>query len=255
MDSVGFSAISTAKAALGSFIKIQGVALGNIDFTNLFMKGVAKMLPRTPKYSDIWDPQQVLEFLKKWGPAKLLNLMQLSVKTVLLVLLATGHRPQTMVHFSLDNLRMKKSVFKFTITENLKHSRGNAPATEVEIQTFPADKRICPINYLTAYMNRTKSIRTSRKIFITTTAPHNAVSVDTISRWVKFGLQRSGINVKKFAPGSIRAASTNAAYRQGAPLQTILKAAHWSSSSTFATWYKKPLEKPTISFQQAVFKK
>ena len=43
----------------------------------------------------IWDTSKVLNFLDLWQPVKILLLVQLSVKTVMLCLLLTGQRGQS----------------------------------------------------------------------------------------------------------------------------------------------------------------
>ena len=249
---MGFSGISTAKAALSSVITYHGKPLGQNYWVSQFMTGLARQLPRQPRYSEIWDPDVVLKFLKTWSPAKFLNLFQLSVKTILLILLVSGQRLQTITKLSLDNMTHRKRTFYFVITDNLKHSRGYSPATEVTCKNFPADARLCVENYLKAYLKRTEPIRTSRTLFVTTTKPHGAATQATLARWVRLGLQKAGINTHKYGPGSTRAAAANKALRQGVPIQSILKNASWASKTTFTTWYKKPVEAKKPAFQEAV---
>ena len=54
-------------------------------------------------------------------------------------------------------------------------------------------------------------------------------------------MQKSGIDVNLFKPHSTRAASTSKAFLKSVPLEHILSVAGWSSSDTFAKFYKKPL--------------
>ena len=251
---LGFSSISTAKAALGTFITIDGQPLGQNRYVNLYMTGLAKSMPRQPKYDSIWDPQTVLNFLKKWSPARHLNLFQLTVKTALLILLVTAQRPQTLGKLSLDSMTHKNRVFTFAITSNLKHQRGNDPATMIRLKAFPADLRLCVENYLKAYILRTKALRQTQALFIITTKPYTQATMATISRWVKVGLQLAGIDTKKFGPGSTRAASANKALAQGVPVETILKQASWATQSTFSTWYKKEIQK-SADYQKAILTK
>ena len=249
---MGFSGISTAKAALSSFIDFNDKPLGEHPKVIRFMSGIARQLPRQPKYSEIWDPTTVVDYFKKWSPAKVLNLFQLSVKTTVLLLLVTGQRPQVLSYLSLDTMVQKKGSYTFYILQNLKHTRGNKPATEIVLQSFPADKRVCIVNYLSAYLKRTASLRSSRQLFITTTRPYGAASTQTLSRWVKCGLQKAGINVTKYSAGSTRAAASNAALRAGVPIQSIMAKATWTRESTFQKWYRKPLEQQTKQFHTAV---
>ena len=251
-QNVGFSCISTAKAALASFVTFDHKPLGQNRYVTLYMTGLAKSMPRTPKYQEIWDPQVVLNFLKKWSPAKLLNIFQLTIKTLLLLLLVTAQRMQTISKFSLDNMQQKKRKIWFTITDNLKHQRGNAPATVIQIQAFPADLRLCPVNYLKAYLARTKFIRSDQGLFVTTTKPHGKATMATLARWAKTGLKLAGVNTTKFSPGSTRAASANKALDQGVSIEKILKQGCWAQKSTFATWYKKDVKEKDVHFQSAI---
>ena len=247
------AALSTAKAALSAYVKIDGVKLGLHEDVHQFMTGKAKSLPRQPKYTTIWDPQVVFDFLMSWSPAKFLSLLQLSMKTVTMLLLISGQRPQILNFLTLDNMEQKRSSFRFTITQNLKHSRTKSPATVVNVVSYPGDKRICIVNYLKAYLARTEKLRQSRKLFITTTTPHEGATLSTMSRWVKTTLSLAGIDTTVFSPGSTRAAAANAADRAGVPLQTIMSKAAWKTPTTFNKWYKKPVVQDSEkAYQKAI---
>lgn len=73
------------------------------------------------------------------------------------------------------------------------------------------------------------------------TKPHKAVSRDTIGRWVKTVLSSAGIDTKKFKPHSTRAAAVSEASNASVSLDEILSTAGWSSESTFAKFYNKPV--------------
>lgn len=213
------------------------------------MKGIARQLPRVPKYESIWDPETVLTFLRKLSTARALNLLQLSVKTVTLIMLVTGQRPQILQHLTLDNMQQTKNLITFSIAQNLKHSRGNSPATVIKLKAHP-DKRLCVVHYVAHYIHRTEKLRTDNQLFISTTKPHQKATTNTMSRWVKLALQKSGVDTTVFAPGSTRAA---AAIHRGVPLQTVLKQAAWQQKSTFTKWYQKPIQKQ-VNYQKAILK-
>ena len=69
--------------------------------------------------------------------------------------------------------------------------------------------------------------------------PFKAVSKDSIARWVKQVLMKAGINITTFGAHSTRSASTSAAKASGDPVNTIMKAAGWSSETTFARFYER----------------
>ena len=93
-----------------------------------------------------------------------------------------------------------------------------------------------------AYLDGTSALRGgAQQLFVSYSKPFKSVSRDTISRWVKTVMQKSGIDVNLFKQHSTRAAATSKAYFKSVPLEHILSAAGWSSSDTFAKFYKKPV--------------
>ena len=79
-----------------------------------------------------------------------------------------------------------------------------------------------------------KTLRKGSYLFITTIKPHEAVSKDTISRWLKTILQRAGIDTSVYKGHSTRTASTSAANAAGIPINIIMEKAGWSKENTFA---------------------
>ena len=67
------------------------------------------------------------------------------------------------------------------------------------------------------------------------------MSRSTISRWVKIIMKEAGINVAKFKPHSTRSASTSRVSACSVPLDQIMFSAGWSSATTFARFYNKPI--------------
>ena len=79
------------------------------------------------------------------------------------------------------------------------------------------------------------------QLFITTQKPCRAATASTIARWVKDVMRKAGLDITKFTPHSIRAASTSAAMWSGIPIESILATAGWTKESTFRKYYNKPL--------------
>ena len=72
--------------------------------------------------------------------------------------------------------------------------------------------------------------------------PFKPVSLETTRRWVKTVMEKPGIDVNLFKPHSTRAAATSKAFLKSVPLiEHILSDVGWSSSDTFAKFYKKPV--------------
>ena len=80
------------------------------------------------------------------------------------------------------------------------------------------------------------------RLLLSYVKPYNAVSKDTLARWVKTVLSRAGIDITKFSAHSTRSASTSAAKIRGVPLEIIMNRAGWCRPSTFAKYYNKPVQ-------------
>ena len=88
---MGYSAVNMARSALSAVIRLEsGQDFGSISCVSKFMKGVYNIAPPVPKYNHIWDPDMVLELVKKWSPARKLALDKLTQKMIMLILLTTG---------------------------------------------------------------------------------------------------------------------------------------------------------------------
>ena len=118
----------------------------------------------------------------------------------------------------------------------LSKTRRSGPPRSVIIKRLPSDLALCPVTTQEAYEQMTKPFRPvlgPSPLFISLRKPRKPVSSSTISRWIKSVMAEAGIDVDKFKPHSIRAASSSAAKASGVPLADIMTLAGWSRSSTF----------------------
>jgi hypothetical protein len=63
----------------------------------------------------------------------------------------------------------------------------------------------------------------SSKLIISYVKTHKDVSRDTVARWIKTVLDRSGIDTKMYGAHSVRGASTSRAKLKAVPVQRYLK--------------------------------
>ena len=108
------------------------------------------------------------------------------------------------------------------------------------------NKKICPVLLVRHYLKQTASVRKSSKLFLNHQKPHHAVAKDTLSKWVKSTLRKSGIDTTKYTAHSTRAASTSAAARASVDISTIMKAASWTRAGTFKKFYHKEIKTPAF---------
>jgi len=139
----------------------------------------------------------------------------------------------------------------FRIFDLLKQSRPGYKNPEITLRAFPSDRTLCIFTYFVAYMQTTKTLRNDNTaVFLTLNKPHSPATKDTISRWVKTVMSDAGVDTTRFAPHSVRCASTSAAHRGGAPVNEIMQKAGWASDNVFAKYYNKPVQ--SVTFQDAV---
>lgn len=253
-EGLGYSAINTARCSLSSFIVLGSVTAGAHPLTVRFMKGVFNLRPTAARYTETWDVDVMIAFLKnKWAPVKYLDLKHLTFKTIMLMLLVSGKRGQSLHGLDLATMDNRKKTIVFYPTQVLKESRPGKSIEPLSFKAYAPDKRICVVYYLKEYIKRTKLLRGSHtRLFLSYRSPHKPIARDTLRRYVKTTMAAAGIDTS-FRPHSTRAAATSKAMTASVPLAEIMGKAGWSRASTFSKYYNKPVQKKD-SFQKAVLK-
>ena len=109
----------------------------------------------------------------------------------------------------------------------------------------------CIVSVLKEYLpRRTEEIRwEGNKLLLSYQALQKPVSKNTLARWLRQVLNGAGVDTAQFSAHSTRAASTLAALSSGVPVDVVLRAAGWSSESTFTRFYRK---EPAVNMGQAL---
>lgn len=219
-----------------------------------FFKGVYNLRPGKPKYDVTWDPSIVLDLFRNSKNSSL-SLQDLSYKLVTLLSLATGQRLQTLSSIEICNIHKGSESIDIKIPKRIKTSGPNKIQPSLNLPFLNSSPNICIANTLLHYLERTSHLRghdLCNNLLITFKKPHHNASTQTLSRWVKKTLAKSGLDTKVFTAHSTRHAATSAAARAGISLDLIRKTACWSKrSETFAKFYNRPIRKEE-SFAAAV---
>ena len=241
---LGYSAINTARSALSSILVLEdGVKFGEHPLVARCMKEIFELKPALPKYSEIWDVNIVLGYLRAAAPLRSLSLKQLTLNLTMLLCLTTGQRGQTIHKFDVNYIQEMDDRYRITICEKLKQSKPGRHLAPIDLLSFQSDKKLCVVEHLKEYLQRTKQLREDHsQLLIGYVKPFKPVSKDVISRWVKQVLEPAGIDINKYSAHSSRAASTSSCKAKGLSLAVIMQSAGWSNSSTFAKFYDKPVD-------------
>lgn len=254
-NGLGYSSINSARSALSALgLKFDTILVGQHPLVIRYLKGVFNLRPTRPKYSCVWDVQIVLNYLCKLSPVKLISRKELTLKLTMLLALTNATRVQSLHLISVNSVIKLKSEFVFVVDGLLKQSRPGYKEPVISCKCYPPDRRLCIFTVLKEYLFRTKDLRSQgdNKLLISYVKPFKPVSKDTISRWIKVVMTRSGINTDIFGSHSVRAASVSKAKLNKVPLNEILSKAGWSNARTFAKYYDKDIVKDT--FAEAVIR-
>ena len=96
---VGYSAVATARSALSSFITVNGIKVGEHPLVSRSMSRLFNQKEALPRYTETWDPQIVLNYLKTFPAVDSMSLKQLTLKLLMLMALLSAQRTQTLQNF------------------------------------------------------------------------------------------------------------------------------------------------------------
>ena len=247
---LGYSAVNTARSALSSFpILENNEKFGDHPLVVRCMKGIFELKPSLPKYNEIWDVRVVLDYLKTFVVSSSLSLKDLTLKLTMLLCLTTGQRGQTIHKFDINYIQDLGDRYRITVHEKLKQTKPGRYLEPIELLAFPEDKALCVVQHLREYIHRTDLLRKDHsQLLLSYLKPFKPVARDTVSRWVKKVLQSAGIDITKYSAHSCRAASTSNVKVKGLNIAEIMKSAGWSTASTFARFYDKPVSNTSANF-------
>lgn len=208
------------------------------------LRGAYKMRPNLPKYTQTWDPQIVLNHISDWFPNSSLTIEKITKKLTTLLAICTAQRVQTLSLIKLGNINISPNGVNIVISDIIKTSAAGRDPPVLFLPYFLEKPSICPATTLEDYLQVSNNIRTegSQNLLLTFKRPHKPATAQTISRWIKQVLAESGVDVSAFSAHSTRHASTSAASAAGVSVDTIRKAAGWTTTSnTFAKFYHRQI--------------
>lgn len=243
-----YSTVNIARCSLSAVIhKGDYNTIGSNRYVGMVVAATGNSNPPQPKYSTTWNVKDVFRIFKRWGRNTLLSLQKLSWKLVVLLLLCTAQRGQTIWLLKLSGMSYVEGGVSFRMQDLLKHNKPGDPLSVIRLAKFEDDTRLCPVKCLKAYVKKTKELRGSiDQLLISTVKPYRAIGRNTVSNWVKRMLEKAGINTKKFKAHSTRSAATSMVTKKGIDVNALLKVASWKSEQTFGQFYNKPIEDESV---------
>ncbi len=242
---------------------IDGKSIGKHDLVVRFLRGARRLNPPRPPSIPSWDLALVLRALQiaPFEPLQSADLRILSMKTLLLVALASIKRVGDLQAFSVD-----ESCLEFGPGDGhvlLSPRPGYVPKVPttpfrdqvVSLQALPLEEAdpalalLCPVRALRLYTDRTQSLRTSDQLFVCYGGQQKgkAVSKQRMAHWIvdaiALAYQAQGVPCPlRLRAHSTRGVASSWALARGASLTDICRAAGWATPNTFARFYSLRVE-------------
>ena len=129
---------------------------GSHPYICWLLKGVYERKTPKPRYTEFWDVDKGLVMFKEWGPNQ--HLERLLFKLVMLLLLVTSQRGQTVVNLDVQDMEFVEDKVIFKMKKLLKHNRVGDPLDTIVLQRYHECKRLCLITCLRAYLAKTQLV-------------------------------------------------------------------------------------------------
>ncbi len=242
---------------------IDGKSVGKHDLVIRFLRGARRLNPPRPPSIPSWDLALVLRALQiaPFEPLQSADLRILSMKTLLLVALASIKRVGDLQAFSVDEsclefgpgdghvvLRPRPGYVPKVPTTPFRDQVVSLQALPLE-EADPALALLCPVRALRLYIDRTQSLRTSDQLFVCYGGQQKgkAVSKQRMAHWIvdaiALAYQAQGVPCPlRLRAHSTRGVASSWALARGASLTDICRAVGWATPNTFARFYSLRVE-------------
>lgn len=232
-----------------------------------FLKGVLKIRPPSKHPFPQWDLSLVLEVLSSdpFSPVEQASLWNLTLQTAFLIAITSGRRVSELHALGVG----EENITFFPDRVELRPLRGFIPKVATSIHLL--EPWALPVfldpessthhnldisRVLRAYLEATKPFRVSERLFIVPFGKNRGKEATsrTLSSWIIKLIQKA-YKTKGLAPPSrakahsTRAVSASWAARANVSLETVCRAASWSSRHTFFRHYRiDPGSLTTVEF-------
>ncbi len=129
-NNLGYFVLNTARSAVSNIDEHSNntrmyTPIGKHPLVCRYLKGIFHKLKPVPKFHNIWSVDTVLEYLTLAWPLDKLNRKELTLKLVMLIVLTTGQRCQTLTYMDISEkyMTMSDQCFSFALTEHIKQDR------------------------------------------------------------------------------------------------------------------------------------
>lgn len=218
------------------------------------MSGIFVENPTRPRYTFVWDVEQVLRYLDGLPENEHLTDRLLTLKLTTLIALTAAGRSSEIRFLDIRFMAKTDNSIIFWLNGLSKTRKKGQSPQKIELHKFEVNQKLCVFRTIECYLTRSKSWRNDGKnqLLLSPLKPHREVVKSTIANWILVVLKSSGIDTDTFRAHSCRSASTSKAKATGLSLQQILDRGSWTGSSVWQKHYHKPIINSAKEYQESV---
>ena len=278
------STVKGYRSTISNTLKFKsGQNIGSDPIISELIKYMELQRPIQRSLAPKWDLSCVLSSLcgEPFEPLHRASRFYLTLKTVFLLAMATARRVSEIHALSIDpgHLRFNQSDGSVSLrTEPGFLAKNQLPSVcpdDILVQNLAKtvkrndfNRLLCPVRAIKRYLKVTEPIRKNRtRLFLPLKGNHD-INKGSISGWIAYtirlaykNLSKSKVALLKIKAHELRALSASWSYFNKTPVEDVIKAAVWSSRSTFAKFYLRDLNRqvenlrllgPVVSAQKVV---
>jgi site-specific recombinase XerD len=238
-----YNSVASAASSIRWFLRISSKsALDKDPRWATFLKGMKRVCKPPVSRLHVWNPCRVLDTIA--SRPKPSDLIKAGEKAAVLLLLATGSQLDDIFKLLANFEKTDFGVRLFLVSPRKTDLRKQFVA-HLNLGFSPKNRRICPARALLCFLRLAHSFRETEddRLFISSTG--RPAAKQTLKRWVRSLLKSAGIFA---SAGSIRSASSSAAYLTGVSVDTIMRSAGWKREETWRRHYLRLIFEPSVLF-------
>ena len=266
------STIKGYRSMISNTLKFKtGNRIGSNPVLSELIRSFELQRPVQRSLTSKWDLSWVLVCLQKppFEPLDKASKFHVTIKTAFLLALATAKRCSEIHALAMDSQHLRFNQSDGSVSLILKSgflAKNQLPSVKPDPIVVPSlarickwehtDRLLCPVRALKFYLKMTSSYRQNRTRLFLPIKGNKDISKDTISRWISYTvklayrkLTKRDISFLKIKAHEVRALSSSWAFFDKVPLNDILQAAVWNSSSTFAKFYLRDMSQQAQNLQ------
>jgi site-specific recombinase XerD len=256
-EGLEYATMNSYRSALSAFHpEIGGFPVGKHPTITALLRGMFNERPPKPRYSQTWDVDDVLRYIKAEQQDTNLSLKDLTLKLTMLLALCSASRGSELQRLNPQSMVDMGNQIEFHVEGLTKTSRPGKPHMVVRLDDSGLDSHLNVLTCLREYLSRTKAFRTDAsresQLLISYTKPHWVVQRCTVARWLKTLMSKAGIDTSHYKAHSTRMAGTSKARAQGVTTEQIMQKANWSKATTFRIFYHREVSTKPCEFQNKV---